>query len=398
MTKPKSVGTPETARSRQNTGASDGNPAAITRIDPPHEVSLAGSGPSAVEPSPPAASMPIDATPERVRLQADQLAGHLRNRQKELDHREAELNSQAARLESDARTARLWLSEREADLASRSELLAKREQEVEKQTLALGATEADRQTLVSASTAEKEEQLRRAAEALALQKKRLDEAESRLAEVQAETERSQKQFLQQQRESQEEIASLREQLVAEHQQAMTELAKKRRTVERRADHVDHCRAALKQLRGELGRMHRETLEIRLATEELWVQLAGAAPPAALTRSLGRIRSKLAEQYHHDESELAEQRKELEALREQLIQQHAALVAQKRQFEQWAIGRQDDCERQASRLSAREEQLRREEVEHFQQSQGWQAERMKYHQELRRLRVELAAHEETAVPA
>ena len=144
-------------------------------------------------------------------------------------------------------------------------------------------------------------------------------------------------------------------------------------------------------------MHRETLEIRLATEELWAQLSGAAPPAALTQSLGRIRAKLAEQYRQAQAETAEQKKELEAIRGELVAEHEKLVEQKRQFERWAAGCQEDCQQQASRLVAREQQLRDREIELRQQSQRWQAERLRYQIELRRLQSHADAEEEAAAP-
>ena len=143
-------------------------------------------------------------------------------------------------------------------------------------------------------------------------------------------------------------------------------------------------------------MHRETLEIRLATEELWVQLSGAAPPAALTGSLGRIRTKLAEQYHHANAELAEQKKELETIRGQLLEQHKTVLDQKRRFEQWASGCQEECQRTASRLVARERQLYQEETQLSEQSQQWQTERIGYQQEIRRLRTALAERDAAAV--
>ncbi len=52
----------------------------------------------------------------RSTTQAAQLAEHLRTRQQELDHREAELNAWAAKLDRDARAARLWFEERQAAL------------------------------------------------------------------------------------------------------------------------------------------------------------------------------------------------------------------------------------------------------------------------------------------
>ena len=80
---------------------------------------------------------------------------------------------------------------------------------------------------------------------------------------------------------------------------------------------------LEELRAELGRMHRETLEIRLATEELWVQVSGVAPPAVLTRSLGQIRARLADHYRLAGSELDEQKEELQTIRCELAEQHVS---------------------------------------------------------------------------
>ena len=140
--------------------------------------------------------------------------------------------------------------------------------------------------------------------------------------------------------------------------------------------MDRSRATLEQLRGELDRLHRETLEIRLATEELWVQLSGAAPPAALVQSLGRIRGKLAEHYRLANAELHAQKEELERTRGQLAEQHDKLAHERRRFEQWAATQQKETQQQASRLIARERQLDRRETELRTHSQQWQVERLR----------------------
>jgi hypothetical protein len=80
---------------------------------------------------------------------------------------------------------------------------------------------------------------------------------------------------------------------------------------------------------------------------------------------------------------------LETIRGQLVRQHEALVGQKRRIDHWVVGRQEECQQQASRLVAREEQLHHEEGQFREQSQRWQTERLKYQQELRRLRVAMA---------
>ena len=52
--------------------------------------------------------------------------------------------------------------------------------------------------------------------------------------------------------------------------------------------------------------------------------------------------------------MAEQKKELEAIRGELNTQHEKLVEHKLRLEQWAVERQEECEKQAAWLVAREE--------------------------------------------
>lgn len=106
------------------------SPAVMTRVDAPHEAANLARGSAADEPAPAVQLAPDESLSEQISLQAAQLAAHLRSRQQELDHREAELNSRIARLESDARAARLWIDQHETDLTSREADLACRERDL----------------------------------------------------------------------------------------------------------------------------------------------------------------------------------------------------------------------------------------------------------------------------
>jgi hypothetical protein len=287
------------------------------RIDPAH--TPANSEDKAEAP-------PLDPAPdaetaaEQIRTQAAQLAQQLRLRQKDLDYREARLNAWAAQLESDARVARLWLSQRTAEAGAEGE----------------HSSRTDSQSM--------------------------SDAEASLARGLAEVEKLREQLMADRSAAAEERAAEERRMEAEHRQALAEVEERRRAVQRRSQHVDQCRAALLQLRAETGRMHRETLEIRLATEELWAQLAGAAPPAALTQSLGRIRSRLADHYRLANAELHEQKEELERLRDLLSEQHAKLSRQKREIDTWAAACRQEVEEQSARLIARAQELDRREAE------------------------------------
>ena len=425
---PPSTGDVSEAASWQNA-----NPAITTRVDAPHEAATLARGSAADEPAPVVQLVHDESLSEQISLQAAQLAAHLRGRQEELDHREAELNSRTARLDSDARAARLWIDQHETDLASREaelacrqrdlaarseaiakseeelarrfqelserdERLLKQEREVERRLARLAVVEAAQQRGAPPPDTEREEELRCAAEALESRRRQLEEAERRLAKSQAETQELCEQLAADHADFAEQSAAVRQQAAAECRQAMADIEDKRQSVQRRAEQVDQRWAALQRLRAELGRIHRETLEIRLATEELWAQLSGAAPPASLTQSLGRIRAKLAQQYAQANIEAAEQKKALEAIRGQLFTEHEKLVEQKRQFERWAAACREDCQQQASRLVAREQQLHDERIELRQQWQRWQAERLRYQLELRRLQSQVGIGDESPAPA
>ncbi|MBU4400656.1 MAG: hypothetical protein KKE86_15155, partial [Planctomycetes bacterium] len=123
-----------------------------TRVDAPHEMAASVSDPTPEGRAATEAPPPDDTPGEQLRLQALQLATHLRGRQKELDAREAELNSRIARCESDARTARLWLEQRRADLAAADAALAGQGQELTARAAALDDREeesARRQRIMS---------------------------------------------------------------------------------------------------------------------------------------------------------------------------------------------------------------------------------------------------------
>ncbi len=353
-----------------------------TRIDPPHSAENAArfeeaavaesaglnSGAPESWDREELSSPPPDpeAISRQAQVQATQLAEHLRRRQQELDHREAELNAWAAQLERDTRAARLWLDERNAELDE---------------------TAQPAETIVL-----QEDAIRRMAEALAERQRRLAESESELEAQREALQEFHEKLTADRQLLEEQSLAQRERLAADQARLATEMEEKRREVQQRSEQADQARAALEQFRAELGRMHRETLEIRLATEELWAELSGSAPSAALTRSLGRIRSRLADHYRMANLELHEKKEELERLRGQLSQQYEKLVRQKGNFDAWAAQCREEVEQQAARLLAQGEDLERREADMGEYARRTQAEKLELQQEIRRLRAKLAKSE------
>ena len=369
---------------------------ANTRVDAPHETGQLD--PSAADESVPRGEiMPDDALSDQIHLQANQLAVHLRNRQRELDHRESELNARIARLEADERSARLCIDQRETDLAAREAVLTDREQKLHEQKLEterrlarLAAADAALQRHPPELDAAKFKELQDAAESLALRRQQLDEAEKHLAESQAESNAMFEQLAADRRELLDRTAAAAAQTAADRKEMTAELAENRRAVERRAEFVDERWATLREFQAELERVHRETLELRLATEELWTRLSSTAPSATLMQSLNQIRAQLADHYTQANAALAQQRQELESLRSQVAGQLENLVERKRQFDLWAASSQENCRRQTDRLIARERELQEQELLLHQQSQRWHAERLRYQLELERLQSRAAS--------
>jgi hypothetical protein len=358
---------------------------AETRIDAAHPAASAAAKPSLTEgvldagidlemldrDEPMAQPPDVEAINRQVEIQARQLAEHLRTRQQELDHREAELNAREAKVESEARSVRLWMEERQAA----EEVAAPLEYTV----------------------AIQDEALRKQAEALAARQKQLDAMDAAMSAERQALDKFHQQLTVERQLLDEESRAERERSAADQVRLADDIERQRREVEQRAEQTDQAKTALEQFREEVGRMHRETLEIRLATEELWAELSGTAPPAALMRSLGRIRSQLADHYRLANADLHEKKEELERLRNQLSDQYEKLVRRKRQFDKWAADCRDDVERQAARLQARSDELDRRETEMGAIARAGQAEKLELQQEVRRLRSRLLAQSQAELP-
>ncbi len=219
-------------------------------------------------------------------------------------------------------------------------------------------------------------------------KRKIAELDAELAAQREALQKFHEQLTAQRQQLDDQLRGQQDRLAAEEARLAADIERRRDEIERRGEQVDQSRAALEQLREELSQMHGQTLEIRLATEELWAEMAGAAPPAALTQSLGRIRSRLADHYRLANGDMQQKREELERLREQLSDQYDTLVRQKHSFETWAAACREEVEQQAARLQARADEIEGREADMGEYARNVQAERLELQQEIRRLRARL----------
>src|SRR5688500_15800765 len=109
-----------------------------TVAEPPLVVDESPDGEAALEieqPSPEVIAAIVGQSPEirleQVELQAAQLGDHLRDRLREVDRREAQVNARAAQLEADLRANRIWLREREHEFQEREAQLRRQVEDLQ---------------------------------------------------------------------------------------------------------------------------------------------------------------------------------------------------------------------------------------------------------------------------
>ncbi len=353
-----------------------------------------------------------DVTAGQIRLQAAQLATHLQRQQATLDHREAELNARVAAMENQIRTARLWLDERQAELAQREAELTRREQRLTQAADAPDGTKTNLRTARrsgddvalderAAELDRREAELAAAAERLGRRfgstddtkgtsaslesfRANLERAERLLAEQQAEWQKKSRELAEQRIAFTRHVESERSKLAEERCRANASLGEQHRDLKRQEVELTSRLAALETLRSDVVRVQQETLEMRLATEELWSHLSGDQSPASLTQSLGKIRLKLADEFRLAKADLAKERADIKQLAERVAEQYRKIAGQRAETQSWATARLREFERYARTLSGRERQLDEQRSALEAEKAQWQSERFRLEQEIRRL--------------
>lgn len=386
----------------------------------------------------------------QLEVHARQLGRRLEARQAELDAREEELNRRLAELDQEMRRGRLWLLERRREIEEREVEIGTRRADLETRWDRLLAGERELQaargrtgrgarvaglggeprasgnesaadgmlgTQVEGDEADFDAPAAeflpcdaavgeaksggaassRAGEAPwnAARVRRLEEAEALLASEQqavAEARRRLEEDTVSARRWQE---AQRKALAEERSRQQAALGRRHEALRQRAAQLDARAESLEQLRRDLTATERETLEMRVAVQELWLQLCGRGAPAAMLQSLAEARARLAAQYREAGGEFDAAEKRLRQAAKELAEQLAEAKEQRRQFQSWADERQLAIERQAARLVAREQELDMQEQRFRDQEHRWGEQRLAYRRQIRRLLAELRVHERSA---
>ncbi len=156
----------------------------------------------------------------------------------------------------------------------------------------------------------------------------LSEARQWLSEREAALERLRREWIEERRRAEAELDAARQRMDQQRHHDWAELTERRRALELRAEQVDRASVAVQRMWEEVARLHRETLEQRLANEELSAQLAPLAPAEVRQSMLREIRAKLAEEYRRANEELGRRKEELKELRHELSRQYRKLVKER----------------------------------------------------------------------
>lgn len=288
------------------------------RIDAPHFVGIspdfslgpmiaqtaqAHPTPELLKAAPPA--IPLMVSQERLQRQANELGARLEDRCRDLDQREAQLNTRSAEFDRELRAARLWISEKQVELREREERL-----EAEARALSQAVTRHATSTIPVAAKQEDglsshetthsvltEDDLNRRCEELKVVERRLRDARTQLEECRV-------QLIEKRSEFDVQVSEQRKLLENYQNEIESQLAEKREKIERQARTNEQIQIILQRCREEIERKHRETLQLRLATEELWVRMSDGVPSTTMLQSLSKIRSRLADEYREAEARLA----------------------------------------------------------------------------------------------
>lgn len=164
--------------------------------------------------------------------------------------------------------------------------------------------------------------------------------------------------------------------------------------ERREAEIDRREVAIERMQVELQTTQREVLEMRLATEETWAQLTGLLAPAALTRSISKVRVQLSDHYSHALQQLSDSRGALREASAQVTTEYTLLEQRRTAIEEWSNRRHESLGEAAGRLEGREKELDRQQRQYEQYEARWAAERESYREQIRTLLTELRDTEPT----
>lgn len=156
----------------------------------------------------------------------------------------------------------------------------------------------------------------------------LRNARSWLRQRENDLERLRRRWLDERRLARSELEAARRRLDQEHRRDWADLQAKRVALEQRAEEVDRAWSALHQVYEEVAQARRESLELRLANEQLREELGLLVPAEVRQQTVAEVRATLSEEYRRESEVLTRQKQELLAIRRDLAEQHRKLATER----------------------------------------------------------------------
>ncbi|REJ70225.1 MAG: hypothetical protein DWQ31_01780 [Planctomycetota bacterium] len=332
---------------------------------------------------------------------------HEDRRTAELDRREAMLAQREARLAEQERATEAAIRDLGRDRQQRESQLRREQQKLERRRLEVDQHARQQHRALARRRQVQEEEFERTRAKLRLasqytfeqenrqklaeledRQRLIDDAEALLAEGQQELNQQIRHWQARQLREENDLRSGRQQLAEAERQHEEQTQQRSQALSRRGEQLDAREAAQRQASERVAQVHQETLELRVAVEELWAKLTGVIPQPKLVAELEQIRGRMADHFRLEQTALREERARLEAAEARLESQHGKLQAEKQELVRWVAQRSDEIERQAARLATREQELGRLSRQLDEQSSDWDEERRTYQREIRNLLAEL----------
>lgn len=162
------------------------------------------------------------------------------------------------------------------------------------------------------------------------------------------------------------------------------LESERRLLAERKVELDQRQATLQKMQDSTQALHKEALEMRLVTEQMWGELSENAPEAQLQTSMAHLRSRLDDHYASMHDSIGDRNSELATLKAKIDAKQQELQAQSRKLEEWIETRHEEIKSLASEMDARELLLDRREHRLHEEFSKWESQRTAYQNQLQSL--------------
>lgn len=212
----------------------------------------------------------------------------------------------------------------------------------------------------------------------------LDEAEQLLAEQKSAVAEMRQQLDADREKFESEMQIERQRMAEEQRRARQELSEQRRLLIDRGAEIDSRRGAVQRVKNEAAKLQRESLETRLAIEELWARVQRKIPLAEATWAVSQIRTRLAEAHKLTLAETVDRQRELAEAAAALIERQEQIARRRDELKQWSETREVDLAERAAALALRERELAQLEATIQAKEARWSDERYGYQTEISRL--------------